>query len=185
MCWSLCHFVLANNCEKLFQHWKFQQKSFGKTSPGMKMIYHSISIRFQTDGPLDLVCIFKMTRIKLQKAKLAQSLTLPHSNCCHLLLEMSTRIRWLSLRFLSGVTDDGQIDGQGRSGNRPARPFLLSLLLHFSRNLKSTRKPRQSPFLSRNIGIKLIRLEQRRTVRVSLWPVPSIIVGTPYSWSQI
>ena len=55
------------------------------------------------DGPRDLICIFKMTRTKLQEAKSAQSFTLPQSNCCHLLLEISTKIRWLSLRFLSGA----------------------------------------------------------------------------------
>ena len=69
----------------------------------MKMIYVSILIRFQMDGPRDLVCILIMTRTKLREAISAQSLTLPQSYCCHLLLEISTKIRWLSLRFLSGA----------------------------------------------------------------------------------
>ena len=32
------------------------------------MLNYLILIRFQMDGPCDLLCIFKMTRIKLQEA---------------------------------------------------------------------------------------------------------------------
>ena len=131
---NLC-FILAVPLIFLLFSFLFFEKSLARTNPGMKMIYYSIaisiSIWFQIDGPRDLVCIFKMTRTKLQEAKSAHSMTLPLSNCCPLLLEISTRIPWLSLCFLSGVKDDGQIVGQGRSGNRPAWPFLLSLLPHF------------------------------------------------------